>query len=323
MKREYMTAQMKQGLEKAHKAMFDSLPNDKVDKLVAAQAAQPVAAVVKAAESKKAEEVLTPSQAIGQFTENLDKQTSTKLKNLYDDLLAEFAAETNSKIEIGATLNSVKELLGDTFSGFLKECVESILRKSRATCYNYMALAEAFALKFAKNKVVKTALARIWSAENCFDRTNGKLKPEVDQAIAAAGGIPESTDSQTCEVWVRKFRDKVDKLVKETRSATPGGRQKEDVKAWDTETVSKKMSGLTKGFSAFIGNSGVTSELAQQLLKDILVIAGIEMSRASYANVLQEATKEIAIKTKQVKMAANSVAASQAIGPENPKQMSA
>jgi hypothetical protein len=47
------------------------------------------------------------------------------------------------------------------------------------------------------------------------------------------------------------------------------------------------------------------------------------MSRASYANVLQEATKEIAIKTKQVKMAANSVAASQAIGPENPKQMSA
>src|ERR1700739_595821 len=175
-------------------------PVDKM-KQVAKQVASKPEELKKAATDAKAKEteIFTPSQVIGVFTENLSKEVQPKLKSLYDDLLEEFASEASSRIEIGRTLTEIRELLGDTFGQFLKNCVVEVLRKSLPTCYNYIALYEVFSLKFARNKVVKTALSRIWGAEGCFDTVNGKLKPAVDQAIGATGGIPESTDSGTCE----------------------------------------------------------------------------------------------------------------------------
>ncbi len=258
----------------------------------------------KAATEAKAKVVaiFTPSQVIGTFAENLDKETSSKLKSMYDDLLSEFASEAQSRIAIGTTLVEIRTLLGENFGKFLKDCVVVTLRKSIVTCYNYIALSQAFNLKFAKNKVVKTALSRIWGAEGCFDQVNGELKSAVDEAIGATGGIPESTDSITCETWARKFVANVDKLVANGRSATPGGRK------WDAETMTKKHVGLVKGFRSFITNKSVSANRAIKLLTALLVEAMVEMSANDIKAAFDAATKQISERKLEVKKAHDEIA---------------
>lgn len=253
------------------------------------------------ASAKEAKEkvvaIFTPSQVISQFSSNLDKETAKKLAPLYDDLLSEFASEAQSRIEIGSTLISTRELLGENFRKFLEDCVVKALRKSLATCYNYIALAQAFNLKFAKNKVVKTALSRIWGAEGCFDSQNGELKAAVDEAIGASGGIPESNDSQTCETWVRTFVRNVDKLVTDGRQAQPGGRK------WDAETMTKKHVAVVKGFRSYITNKSVSAARATKLLTAILVDAMVEMSASEIARAMDDAKAQISQRKLEVKKA--------------------
>jgi hypothetical protein len=251
-----------------------------------------------ASEAKeKAHQIYTPSQVIGVFADNFDKQTSTKLKSLYDDLLSEFSSEANSRIEIGSTLLKIRLLIGDTFGKFLSTCVVETLRKSVVTCYNYIALSEVFSLKFAKNKVFRDALARIWGAEGCFDPVNGELKPAVDQAIKAIGGIPESPDSGVCEVAARKFVVAVDLLVKGSRQAQPGGR------TWDAETITKKHENVVKGFTAFIMNKSVSSMRAQKLFQELVTIAMVEMAPSNVRAAWDSALKQISEKKMEVKKA--------------------
>jgi hypothetical protein len=262
-------------------------------------AVKPAEALTKAATEAKSKvvEIFTPSQVIGTFVSNLDKDTGKKLLPLYDNLLEEFASEAQSRIEIGSTLISIRELLGENFGSFLDNCVSGVLRKSRATCYNYIAIAQAFNLKFARNKVVKTALSRIWGAEGCFDSVNGELKPAVDEAIGASGGIPESTDSLTCETWARKFVANVDKLVARSREAQPGGRK------WDAETMTKKHSSVVKGFNSFITNKSVSAKRAIKLLTDVLVVAMVEMSASDIKQAMADATTQISTRKLEVKKA--------------------
>ncbi len=262
---------------------------------------------VAAKEAKdKVVQIFTPSQVIGTFAENLAPDTSKKLKSLYDNLLSEFASEAQSRIEIGTTLVSIRELLGENFGKFLADCVQKTLRKSLSTCYSYIALSQAFNLKFARNKVVKVALSRIWGAEGCFDTVNGELKPAVDEAIGASGGIPESTDSLTCETWARKFVANVDKLVASSREAQPGGRK------WDAETITKKQVGVVKGFRSFITNKSVSSNRAIKLLTSILVEAMVEMSASDIKQAMSDATVQISNRKLEVKKAHEDVVATEA-----------
>jgi hypothetical protein len=212
----------------------------------------------------EAKNSLTPMQVIGTFSENLSKAQSKVVKSLYDDLLKEFAAEGTSKIAIGKTLNRLRDELGDKYRTFMKDCVFGILRKSQATCYSYMALADAATLKFAKSVKVSSALFRIWGAEGCFDTENGKLSPVVDQAILACAGVPEETDSQGAEQWARKFVSTVDKLLKDSRAAQPGGR------SWTAEVITAKKAQTIKGFRAFLKNQAVSKDLAMQLFADLV-----------------------------------------------------
>jgi hypothetical protein len=262
----------------------------------------------RATEAKaKVTEIFTPSQVIGTFTEALPKDQSSKLKSLYDDLLSEFANEAQSRVEIGSTLISIRELLGENFGKFLADCVVKALRKSLPTCYRYIALASAFNHKFAKNKVFKTALSRIWGGEGCFDSVNGELKPAVDEAIGAIGGIPESTDSAVCEVAAQKFVDAVDKLVSNSRSAIPGGRK------WDAETMTKKHVGVVKGFRAFITNKSVSANRAIKLLTALLVDAMVEMSANDIKTAFDAATKQISERKMEVKKAHDEIAETVAV----------
>jgi hypothetical protein len=267
--------------------------------LEASPAVKPTETLTKAATEAKAKvtPIFTPSQVIGTFASNLDKDTSKKLLPLYDNLLEKFASEAQSRIEIGSTLISIRELLGENFGKFLADCVQGVLRKSLATCYNYIAIASAFNLKFARNKVVKVALSRIWGAEGCFDSVNGELKPAVDEAIGASGGIPESTDSLTCETWARTFVRNVDKLVSQSREPQPGGRK------WDSETMKKKHANVVNGFNAFVTKKGVSSERAIKLLTDILVVAMVEMSASGIKKAMADAATEISNKKLEVKKA--------------------
>lgn len=247
-----------------------------------------------AAEKAKQVVTVTPSQAIGIFTENLPKDQSTKLKSLYDDLLSEFAQESQSRISIGKTLVQTRELLGENFGKFLQDCVVKVLRKSPATCYNYIALSQAFSLKFAKNNVIATALFRIWGAEGAFDSVNGELKPAVDQAIGACGGIPETKDSATCETWARKFIETCDALVKQGRSAQVN-------RGWDAETMDAKAANVIKSFRTFITNKSVSAKRAQKLLTAVLVEAMQEMSGAEIRLALELAAKQIGEKKADIK----------------------
>lgn len=271
-------------------------------------ATKPTEALKTAAKDAKSKvvEIFTPSQVIGKFAENLPKEESTKLKSLYDDLLSEFASEAQSRIEIGSTLISIRQLLGENFGRFLSDCVQTTLRKSLSTCYSYIAVASAFNLKFAKNKVVKTALSRIWGAEGCFDTVNGELKPAVDEAIGASGGIPESSDSLTCETWARKFVANVDKLVARSREAQPGGRK------WDAETMTKKHVGVVKGFRSFITNKSVSANKAIKLLTAILVEAMVEMSASDIKQAMADATTQISNRKLEVKKAHEEVTQTEA-----------
>lgn len=247
-----------------------------------------------AAEKAKQVVTFTPSQAIGIFTENLPKDQSSKLKSLYDDLLSEFAQESQSRISIGKTLIQTRELLGENFGKFLQDCVVKVLRKSPATCYNYIALSQAFSLKFAKNNVIATALFRIWGAEGAFDSVNGELKPAVDQAIGACGGIPETKDSATCETWARKFIETCDALVKQGRSA-------QVTRGWDAETMATKHANVVKAFRSFITNKSVSAKRASKLLVDVLVEAMQEMSGSEIRTALETAAKQIGEKKADIK----------------------
>lgn len=252
---------------------------------------------------KKAEEVkkappkaeLSPSQAIGTFTESLDKKQATVVKTLYDELLTEFATEASSKIAIGRTLLRLRDELGENYRKFVQDCVIDVLRKSEATLYNYIALAQAAVHKFAANKVFATALFRIWSAEGCFDSQNGELKPAVDDAIRAIGGIPETKDSSECETLARRFISKVDALVKAGRSAQPGGRK------WDAEMQAAKHAATVKAFRSFITNDSVSSKKAIKLLSDVLVEAMVEMSAADIKAAFEMATKQIGERKANIK----------------------
>ncbi len=256
-----------------------------------------------AEQAKQPAQILTPSQAIGIFTENLPKEQAQVVKADYDKLLTEFANEGSSKISIGKLLREVQQTLGENFLKFLDDCIVKVLRKSRATCYNYMALASVATLKFAKNKVVATALFRIWSAEGMYDSVNGELKPEVDQAIAACGGIPESTDSATCEQWARKFIEAADALVRGQRQAQPGG------KRWDAETVTAKSAAVVKAYNAFITNKSVSSKKAIALLTEVLVVSMVEMSAVHVREALENATKRVSERKADIKEHAEQAAA--------------
>jgi hypothetical protein len=246
------------------------------------------------AEAKKSE--LTPSQAIGIFAENLAKPTAKLVKSLYNDLLAEFAAEGTSKIAIGKTLMRLRDELGENYRTFAKDCVITVLRKSEATLYNYIALAEVATLTFASNKVVASALFRIWSAEGCFDSVNGKLKPEVGNAIKACGGIPESTDSLTCEQWARKFVTTIDKLNRTSRSAQVGGR------AWDVDTTAKKSAQTIKAFRAYIKNQAVSKDLALNLFTDIAIEAILNghFTDAEFDECIDRANEKVAARAEKM-----------------------
>ncbi len=237
--------------------------------------------------------VQTPTQAIGIFAENLPTDTGRNLKSLYGDLLAEFSQEGSSKVAIGKTLVSIKELLGENFGKFLDDCVAKTLRRSLATCYNYIALFKAANLKFAKNKVVADALFRIWDAKGCFDSVNGELSPAVDKAIKALDGIPESTDSQLCETWVRRFIVEVDKLVGNGRAARTAA-------GWDSETMTKKHVAVVKGFRAYVTNKSVSSNRAISLLTDVMVEALTEMSPSSLTTAIENAKAKIAKRRAQI-----------------------
>jgi hypothetical protein len=259
-----------------------------------------------AAAAAKPAPILTPSQAIGIFTENLPKEQAQLVKADYDKLLTEFANESGSRITIGKLLREVQETLGENFSKFLDDCIVKVLRKSRATCYSYMALASLATLKFAKNKVVSTALFRIWGAEGSFDSVNGELKPVVDQAIGACGGIPESTDSATCEQWVRKFVDTVDQMVRGGRQAQPGG------KRWDAETITTKSAQVVKAYRTFITNQSVSAKKASALLTAILVESMVEMSASEVRTALDAAVKQVSERKADIKEHADNTAAAAA-----------
>lgn len=242
------------------------------------------------AAAEKAKVILTPSQAIGQFADTQPKENQTKLKNIYDGLLDSFAQESQSRITIGKLLMQAKDLLGDSFggaSGFLKACVVDVLRKSEATCYNYMALASAATVKFAKNPVVSTALFRIWGAEGAYDTTNGKLKDAVDMAIAACGGIPEERDSALCESWARKFIQACDSLTQKRNAQVD--------RTWDLETIKKKHESIKNAFSGFLKNKSVNSKRATALLTDLLIVAANELSvmhlRSAWETMLSKRTE--------------------------------
>jgi hypothetical protein len=251
--------------------------------------ATPAGNIATAAAAAKKDEgsVLTPAQAIGIFTEPLAKDERGKLKTIYETILDGFSAEGQSKITIGRAMNEARVLLGETFGKFLQDCVVKVLRKSSATCYNYMALATAAVHQFGANKVVADAVFRIWSAEGCFDTQNGELKPVVKEAIGAAGGIPESTDSATCEAWARQFVNAVDRLVATARQAAPGGRK------WDAETIAKKQALVVKGFHSFVTNKSVSARKAIALLSALMVEALVEMSATDINEAIDKARAQV------------------------------
>jgi len=222
-----------------------------------------------AKQAAKVVPIFSPSQVIEQFSTDLAKDTRALLLPAYDELLEEFATEGNSRIAIGSTLVRIRGFMGEHWGLFLEKCVVKALNKVKQTCYNYIGLAQVFNLKFDRNRVVRTALLRIWDGQGCYDTENGELKPVVDTAIKANGGIPESTDSQTCEVWARQFVDTVNKLVRQAngRSASPDGR------SWDVETMKKKHEQVILNFTKFITHKNVSTKRATALLTDILVVA--------------------------------------------------
>ncbi|MBO0887665.1 hypothetical protein J2P12_01040 [Candidatus Bathyarchaeota archaeon] len=235
------------------------------------------ALLAKAEETKKKEtEVFSPMQAIGQFASNLDKDRKDKILPLWDELLDEFASEGNSKIQIGNTLRKCESVLGDVWSTFL-DVIKKTLRRDRSTCYVYIGIADSFNFAFAKNVVVKNALARFWDAKGAFDSTNGKPLPVLDKAIKACGGIPETTDSQTCEVWAQVFVDTLDGMVR-------GNRKAQVDKTWDSETFKKNHERVVKAFQSFVTNKNVDSRHAVLMLRDIL-LAAMEPKVMGPANV--------------------------------------
>jgi hypothetical protein len=238
--------------------------------------ATPAGNIATAAATAKKDEgsILTPAQSIGIFTEAYEvtpegKKTAKELKSLYETILDGFSAEGQSKIAIGRAMNEARVLLGETFGKFLQDCVVKALRKSSATCYNYMALATAAVHQFGANKVVADAVFRIWSAEGCFDTQNGELKPVVKEAIGAAGGIPESTDSAACEAWARHFVNLVDQLVAKTRKAQPGGRK------WDAKMVQTKAEELVKKYVTFLNKTSSKGRKPALTLLTAIVIKSL------------------------------------------------
>ena len=251
----------------------------------------------------KVKQIFTPSQVIGTFCENLPKDQSTEVKSLYNHLLDAFSDESSSKLEIGKTLLTLREKLGENYAKFEADCIISVLRKSLGTLRNYMAMSQAFSLKFAKaSQTARTALSRIWSAEGCYDTQNGELKPTVDEAIAASGGLPDSNDSLICETWARKFVDACDRLVKQARKPQVG-------RAWDAETISKKNAAIVKQFRAFIAHKSVSSKKAIALLAAVLVEARLEMSAQAVTDAMNMATEQIAKRTADIKETAEHAAA--------------
>lgn len=223
---------------------------------------------------KKVTEIFSPMQAIGQFASKLDKERKDGILPLWDELLDEFTQEGNSKLSIGNTLIKCENLLGDVWSSFL-EVVQKVLRRDRATCYVYIGTANSFNFAFAKNVVVKNALLRIWDAKGAFDSKNGKALPVVEKAIKACNGIPETTDSQTCEVWAQVFVDTVDEMVR-------GKRKAQVDRTWDAETYKKNHERVVKTFTSFIGNKNVTSPRQIVVLRDILLAAMEPKNMGSY-----------------------------------------
>jgi hypothetical protein len=214
---------------------------------------------------KKDSEVFSPMQAIGQFAANLDKDRKDAILPLWDELLDEFASEGNSRINIGNTLRKCESVCGDIWNTFL-DVVKKTLRRDRSTCYVYMGLADSFNFAFAKNVVVKNALARFWDAKGAFDSTNGKPLPALEKAIKACGGIPTTTDSQTCEVWAQVFVNTIDEMVR-------GKRKAQVDKTWDSETYKEKHKAVIDRFHAFVINKNVDSKRQVLMLRDILLDA--------------------------------------------------
>jgi hypothetical protein len=231
----------------------------------ASKVANKISEAAKEAAAKKTE-VFSPMQAIGQFTDKLDKQRKDAILPLWDELLEEFASEGNSKISIGNTLIRCESVLGDTWPTFLDVCIDKYLRKSRTTCYVYIGIANSFNFAFAKNGVIKTALSRIWDARGAFDSANGKPLPVLEKAIKACGGIPETTDSQTCEVWAQVFVNTIDEMVR-------GKRKAQIDKTWDSETYKKNHERIVKSFESFVKNKNVDGRRSVLMLRDILLAA--------------------------------------------------
>lgn len=244
---------------------------------------------------------LSPYQVLETLADGLHNNVkATLMKTLGQELLEEFALESTSKIAIGRTLNRCQIELGEAFATFRRDFVEGSLRKSTATIYNYMALAEAAGYKFsAASQAAKTALFRIWAAEGCYDTANGKLKPVVDTAIKAVGGLCESKDSGEAETWARKFVDTCDKLIKGERQAAPGGR------TWDAETMTEKHANVVKAYNGFITNKSVSAKKAIALLADLLVVSMVEMSAADIKAAWEIASKQVQQKKTDIKEVAD------------------
>lgn len=226
--------------------------------------ANKIAEAAKEAE-KKATEVFSPSQAIEQFRSKLDKDRKDGILPIWEELLDEFSHEGSSKISIGNSLIKAEKLLGDVWDSFL-ETVKQVLRRDRSTCYVYIGIANSFNYAFAKNVVVKNALSRFWDARGAFDSKNGKALPVLDKAIKACGGVPESTDSQTCEVWAQVFVTTLDDMVR-------GKRKAQVDKTWDSETYKANHERVVKAFQSFVTNKNVDSKRAVLMLRDILLTA--------------------------------------------------
>lgn len=267
------------------------------------------------AKDAKVVPIFTPMQVLGQFEQDLDKQTSKELTPLYENLLDEFASEANSRINIGKTLIAIRKLLGDVFGQFLQKCVVKELRKSAPTCYRYIGLADAFNLKFFKSKPVSVALSRIWDAEGCFDTTTGELKPVVDKAILACGGIPENADSDTAETWARKFVDTVDSLVSNKRKAQVKGN-----KAWDADTYAKKHDALIGKWKNFAANksNGVTSKRIIATMAEMLAILIDAVDSKAANEAVRQATILFAKGKQAAKDAAKEMELDNAEGPDVP-----
>lgn len=205
------------------------------------QTAKALEAAANAAEvkAKKEKAILTPAQILSQLAEKMPNRT--EVTSIGQELMEAFSDVSESKIDCGRLLDKAQSAWGENWPSFRDKFIVASLRKSVDTISNYIALYRAFSLEFARTSAeFRHALRRIWSAERCFDTTNGELKPVVREAIAAIGGmdaLTKATSGEECAVLAEKFVGICDTL---NRNKRQGARQ------WTAEKMTEKKIAIVK-----------------------------------------------------------------------------